>query len=71
MSRSPDAELAILLELLSAQEALEEHHRRLSAKPVATARREDDRREQADPVSHDDVLAEIEQALIKANRGLL
>ena len=70
MSRSPDAELAILLELLSAQEALEEHQR-ISAKPVATSRRDDHRRQQADPASYDDVLAEIEQALIKANRGAL
>jgi hypothetical protein len=71
MSRSPDAELAILLELLSAQEALEEHRRRMSAKLVATAQQEDDRRYEADPTSQDDVLAAIEQALIKANGGLL
>jgi hypothetical protein len=70
MSRSPDAELAILLELLSAQEALEEYQR-MSAKPVATSRRDDRRRHEADPTSHDAVLVEIEQALIKANRGQL
>ena len=66
MSRSPEAELAILLELLSAQEALDEHRRRMASKSVATtAQREPDRPRQADPP--DDALAAIEQALIKAN----
>ena len=67
MSRSPDAEFAILLELLSAQEALEEHQQRTASKsPVP---REHDRRSEADPASQADALAAIEQALIKANGG--
>jgi hypothetical protein len=70
MSRSPDAELAILLELLSAQEALDEHRRRMSSKSVTTAQREDDRRHKAGPASQADALTTIEQALIKANGNI-
>jgi hypothetical protein len=72
MSRSPDAELAILLELLSAEEVLEEHRRRMSSTSMATAQRDDDAPNQAaDPASQADALAAIEQALIKANNGPL
>jgi hypothetical protein len=70
MSRSPDAELAILLELLSAQEALDEHRRRISSKSVTTVQREDDRRVEAASTSQTDALAAIEQALIKANANI-
>jgi hypothetical protein len=38
MKRSPEAELAILLELLSAQEALDEHRQRLSAQWLSSQR---------------------------------
>jgi hypothetical protein len=69
MSRSPDAELAILLELLSAQEALDEHRRRMASKSVATAQRQDDRQTEAEP-SQADALTAIEQALIKANANI-
>ena len=70
MSRSPDAELAILLELLSAQEALDEHRRRMSSKPAATVQREDNRSLEAASSSQTDALAAIEQALIKANANI-
>jgi hypothetical protein len=65
MKRSPEAELAILLELLSAQEALDEHRRRMSSRSVPARQRADD------PASGDDALAAIERALIKANGGPL
>ena len=76
MNRSPEAELAILLELLSAVEALEEHQRRVSANSLATRsattfKHEDNPRHETDPISQADALAAIEQALLKANIGSL
>jgi hypothetical protein len=69
MSRSPDTELAILLELLSAQEALEEHQQRTASTSPATEPQQNDQRGEGDPAPQAEALAAIEQALIKANGG--
>jgi hypothetical protein len=69
MSRSPDAEFAILLELLSAHEALEEHRWRVSSTSPATVPQQDDQQSEADSIPQAEALAAIEQALIKANSG--
>jgi hypothetical protein len=62
MNRSPEAEFALLLELLNAQETLDEHRRAAAA----AAKSPDNAHDQASPASREDVLEAFEQALIKA-----
>ena len=55
---------------LLAQEALDEHRRRMSSKSVTTAQREDNQRLEPASTSQTDALVAIEQALIKANGNI-
>jgi hypothetical protein len=66
MNRSPEAEFALLLELLNAQEALDEHRRTTLAAAVRSPGKGADHNNTA---SREDVLEAFEQALTRAREG--